>query len=32
MTAEYQMLIGGGWVDGSTGERLASINPFNQEA
>jgi (Z)-2-((N-methylformamido)methylene)-5-hydroxybutyrolactone dehydrogenase len=32
MTAEYQMLIGGGWVDGLTGERLASINPFNQEA
>jgi len=32
MMAKYQMLIGGGWVDGSTGERLASINPFNQEA
>jgi len=32
MMAVYQMLIGGGWVDGSTGERLASINPFNQEA
>ena len=32
MTADYQMLIGGRWVDGSTGERLASINPFDQEA
>jgi acyl-CoA reductase-like NAD-dependent aldehyde dehydrogenase len=31
MRADYQMLIGGEWVDCSTGERLASINPFNQE-
>ena len=30
MTADYQMLIGGKCSDGSTGERLSSINPFDQ--
>lgn len=29
MTAEYQMYIDGCWVDGSTGERFASTNPFD---
>jgi (Z)-2-((N-methylformamido)methylene)-5-hydroxybutyrolactone dehydrogenase len=31
MIFDHQMLIGGEWVDGSTGERLPSINPFDQE-
>ena len=31
MTTDYQMLIGGEWIDSSTGERLTSINPFDQE-
>jgi hypothetical protein len=29
MTADYQMLIGEEWSNGSTGERLSSINPFD---
>lgn len=31
MTTDYQMLIKGQWVDGSTGDRLPATNPFNQE-
>lgn len=32
MASDYQMLIGGKWVDAASGMRLDSVNPYNQEA
>jgi aldehyde dehydrogenase (NAD+) len=32
MAEKYQLFIGGAWRDGSGGETLPAINPFNQEA
>lgn len=29
---EYQMLIGGNWVDAADGEAFESLNPFSGEA
>lgn len=31
MSTEYQMFIGGSWTDGSSPERLPSVNPYDQE-
>jgi aldehyde dehydrogenase (NAD+) len=31
MAERYQLFIGGEWRDGSSGETLPAINPFNQE-
>jgi aldehyde dehydrogenase (NAD+) len=31
MTADYQMMVGGEWINGSINERVPSINPFDQE-